>query len=147
MTQQRPGMQHPEEWRKDLNPDPLAGQNVGTPVSPTERGVATAFDLPELHSYLPDLSKEELQSIPVIASGTRLEQGATYMDLCDPTHQEFTATGDMEVESGHWYASKKDVIYQIWNRLIGIEDPERTAETLLLKAAEESPCSHELRCS
>ena len=88
----RPGMQHPAVWRDDLNPNPMAGQNVG------EAG-------PHLE-----------------------EQGATYIDLRDPHRREFTATGDMMASSDNWYVPKAVVDYQLWNRLIGIDNHERLYE-------------------
>jgi hypothetical protein len=52
-----------------------------------------------------------------------LQQDATYVDLCAPSREEFTATGNMTAEPGHAYASKDRVPYEIWNRLIGEEKP------------------------
>ena len=61
----------------------------------------------------------------MVAEGTRLEQGATYVDLHDPHRREFTATGDMTAGPDNWYVPKDAVDHQLWNRLIGIENPER----------------------
>jgi hypothetical protein len=59
----------------------------------------------------------------VIAEGSRLQQGATYVDLTADRLHEFTATGDMSAEKGHAYAPKDRVPYEIWNRLLGEEKP------------------------
>jgi hypothetical protein len=63
-----------------------------------------------------------------VPPGTRLAQGAVYVDLQDQMLREFTATGDMTTESNNWYAPKKEVDYQLWNRLIGIDSPERLGD-------------------
>jgi hypothetical protein len=71
---------------------------------------------------------DELKPIPIVPPGTRLEQGATYVDLQDPRLDEFTATGDMAAGPNNWYVPKSDVDYQLWNRLIGVVNPERLGE-------------------
>ena len=55
----------------------------------------------------------------MLAAGSRLEQGATYLDLLDPTRREFTATGDMTAGDGHAYVAKKRVAYEVWNKRSG----------------------------
>ena len=117
----RPGEQHPEQWREDLNPNRMAGQNVGIGDQPSR----TAYDLKDAHRMLEGITDDGLQQIPVLWPGTRLEQGATYIDLRDPQRREFTATGDMEAGRDNWYVPKSGVDYQLWNRLIGIDNPER----------------------
>ena len=123
----QPGEQHPQEWRGDLNPDALAGQNVGPSSAEDEKGARTAHDVKELHRRLRGFTDDQLKQIPVLARGTRLEQGATYVDLNDPDAREFTATGEMEAGRDNWYVPKSEVDYQLWNRLIGVEDPDRLA--------------------
>ena len=56
--------------------------------------------------------------------GTRLQQGATYLDLRNPHCEEFTALGGMVADSGHTYVPKDQVPYPLWNRLTGDEKPE-----------------------
>ena len=46
----------------------------------------------------------------------------------DRVEQEFTALGSMEAGTDDWYVAKDAVDYQLWNRLIGIENPERLGE-------------------
>ncbi|MBD2247419.1 hypothetical protein [Nostoc sp. FACHB-888] len=36
-----------------------------------------------------------------------------------------TAMGGMEAGSNNWYVPKTEVSYQLWNRLIGVQNPER----------------------
>jgi hypothetical protein len=123
-----PAAQHPEPWRQDLNPAPFAGQNVGVANPHPEQGGRTAYDVKDAHRRLRDFRDDELQQIPVLAAGSRLEQGATYVDLHDLERGEFTAMGNQEAEHGTWYVPKSAVDYQLWNRLIGVENPERTGE-------------------
>jgi hypothetical protein len=121
----QPGQQHPERWRDDLNPNAMAGQNLGLDNPHPEQGARTAYDLKEVHDTLRDLTDDGLKQIPVLPEGARLEQGATYLDLHDPRRREFTATGDMQAGPGHWLVPKDAVDYQLWNRLRGVEEPER----------------------
>ncbi len=120
----RPGSQHPEPWRHDLNPQGMAGQNVGLaspPVSPPR----TAYDIKDLHGRLRGFRDDVLQSIPVLPPGTRLRQGARYVDLRSPGWTPFTATADMTADETRWYVAKDSVSYPVWNRLTGVENPER----------------------
>lgn len=116
---------HPDEWQRDLNPDHMAGQNIGMPAADREQGLATAHDLKDLHRSLQEFDDEELKQIPVVPQGQRLQQRATYLDLNDLGREEFTATGEMRAGADHCYVPKSEVGYPIWNRLRGIEDPER----------------------
>jgi hypothetical protein len=112
---------HPEEIERDLNPNRLAGQNIGLPDD-----LPNAYDQKELHRTIPEFSDDELKQIRVLPAGGRLKQGATYLDLLDRDRGEFVATGDMEADADHRFVAKNDVPYTLWNRLRGIEDPERT---------------------
>lgn len=116
----RPGSQHPEEYRRDLNPDALEGENKGQPLP-----VRNAVDVKEVSEAHPEYTDDELRQIPIVVQGTRLEQGATYLDLRHPNPKEFTAAGAMEADGKHWYVPKSQVDYRLWNRLIGVERPER----------------------
>jgi hypothetical protein len=88
-------------------------------------GVKTAYDIKSVHRHLQDLPDDDLKEIPILPEGTRLEQGATYIDLRSSHPQEFTATADMVAEPANWYVPKVEVDYQLWNRLIGVHNPER----------------------
>ena len=116
---------HPEEWEDDLNPDRMAGQNIGPQSADRERGLQTAYDLRDVHRSLQQFEDDDLKRIPVVPTGARLQQGATYIDLNDPDREEFTAMGDMQADSGSCYVPKSEVPYPVWNRLIGVENPER----------------------
>jgi hypothetical protein len=116
---------HPDEWQKDLNPDPMAGQNLGTQSSEAEQSGRTAYHLREIHRQLSGFNDDELKQVPVVPKGTRLQQGATYLDLNDRARGEFPATGEMEAGEGNAYVPKNQTPYPVWNRLLGIDDPQR----------------------
>jgi hypothetical protein len=117
---------HLPEWREDLNPDHLAGQNVGGPTADREQGLRTAYDVKQLHRSMSEWGDDDLKRIPVLPEGQRLQQGGTYLDLNDPGRGEFTAMGNMEASPGNAFVPKDQVPYQVWNRLRGIDDVERT---------------------
>jgi hypothetical protein len=124
----RPGEQHPEEYRRDLNPDAMAGQNLGIrgpgPTSDIARS-RSAYDLKDAHRLLQDMDDDVLKGIPILPPGSRLEQGATYLDLADPNPREFTGGGNQTVSPDSWIVPKARCDYNIWNRLIGVTNPER----------------------
>jgi hypothetical protein len=118
-------VKHPPEWERDLNPDRMAGQNIGAEPD-REVELRTAYDVKPLHRAMEGFGDDELKQVPVLPAGERLEQGATYLDLRDPGRGEFTATGDMAAGQENAYVAKDQVPYETWNRLRGIRDPERT---------------------
>ncbi|MEB3357066.1 MAG: hypothetical protein VKK04_10085 [Synechococcales bacterium] len=131
-TPQKPGRPHDQQndqWQQDLNPNPGAGQNIGPSGEQPGRFHRTARDIKDLHDRLGSFSTDELEQIPVLEPGTRLEQGATYLNLNDPGRQEFTAMGDMVVEATNYLVPKSEVGYVLWNRLRGVDNPDRLAES------------------
>jgi hypothetical protein len=121
---QQARQKHPDEWQRDLNPDHLAGQNIG-PGSAGTRASAdrTAFHMRKSGMDLRGMGDDELKQIPVLPDGERLQQGATYVDLYEQPRREFTARGDMSAAAGNAYVPKDRVPYQVWNRLIGEPKP------------------------
>jgi hypothetical protein len=113
----RPGQQHPEEWREDLNPHALAGSNAGAPLWEDE-DYRTAHELKDVHARLRRMRDDDLKQIPIVPAGSRLEQGATYLDLRAEYPAPFTATGGIEAEGGTAYVAKSEVDYQLWNLLL-----------------------------
>jgi len=107
----RPGEQHPERWRADLNPDAVAT------AAPTR----TAHDVKSVHRRLSNLFDDDLKQIPVVPEGTRLEQGATYVDLNNLDNGELVARGDMVAGPGMLYVAKDSVDYVLWNVLTEVE--------------------------
>ena len=114
---------HPPEWQQDLNPNHLAGQNIGQESDARVESEWTAFHLRKRGLDLGGVNDEELKQVPILSEGERLQQGATYADLTHRPPEEFTARGDMTAEAGHAYAPKDRVPYEIWNRLIGEPKP------------------------
>ncbi len=130
MTQRqfRPGEQHPEEYRNDLNPNAMKGQNNSASGPHPEKDARTAYDIKDLHRIIGKITDDNLKQIPVLETGTRLEQGATYVDLRDPARKEFTARADMEAGEYNWYVPKSEVDYQLWNEITGVNDAPRLGE-------------------
>jgi hypothetical protein len=124
----QPGSQHPEEWRHDLNPHTGAGLNNARNDELILSDAPTAYEVKAVHRQFHGFTDDELKRIPIVRPGTRLEQGATYVDLQDEQLREFKATGGMEAGRGHWYVPKSGVDYQLWNQLIGIDNPERVGD-------------------
>ncbi len=81
-----------------------------------------AYDIKELHGRLSQLRDDQLRQIPILANGTPLHQGDTYIDLNDLSAGEFLAAGSREAEAGHYYVSKKELDYEFWNLLTGKAD-------------------------
>lgn len=120
--------QNRDEFDRDLNPDGLPGYNVhGVSRDATWNG-PTAFDVKDAHAYLTGLGDDELKRIPVLPNGTRLEQGATYVNLRERERGEFTATADMRAESRDLLVPKSEVDYRLWNWITGVRDAERLGD-------------------
>ena len=100
IQQPQAGNQHPPEWRGDLSPDHMAGQNVGAVSGDREQGLRTAYDVKELHRGMSEWGDDDLKQIPVLPEGERLQQGSTYLDLNNRGRGEFTAMGNMQASSG-----------------------------------------------
>jgi len=118
-----PGDQHPERYRDDLNPDPTAGQNHGLHTADTVG--PSAYDVKDVHQTWRDFSNADLKQLSILPEGTRLRQGAVYLDLNDPARGEIKALGNMEAGPEHRYVAKDAVPYDLWNALIGVDNPER----------------------
>ncbi|MCU0565540.1 MAG: hypothetical protein MUF49_02970 [Oculatellaceae cyanobacterium Prado106] len=124
----RPNDQKQDEWQQDLNPNPTAGQNHGIETSASAHEYLTADQIKDLHRDLEGYTRDDLRQIIVLPPGSRLEQGAKYIDLKDPERQEFAARGDMEAGSSNYYVPKTEIDYQLWNRLTNVQNPERTGQ-------------------
>jgi hypothetical protein len=118
--------QHPGEYQSDLNPNAMAGQNLGPQGSHPDNAARTMRDVKALHARYREWSDSDLQQVPVLSPGSRLEQGATYIDLDEAEPREFTATGDLQAAASQHIVAKSSVPYEVWNRLLGIENAART---------------------
>ena len=113
------------ELDRDLHKDIPAGQNLGSDMPQSENLGLSADALKDLHTRLPGLTDAELKSIPIEPEGYRLREGSTYVNLRDPDLKPFVATGGMQVEPGDAIAPKSATDYLVWNRIVGVETPER----------------------
>jgi hypothetical protein len=111
------------DWDADLHPDRGAGQNHGRAPSDRELMIPTAFDVKDVHRALREFNDEELKQIPILPEGTRLQQGATYVDLAAPRREEVKYNAGKQVEANELFVPKDRVPYWIWNRLIGEPKP------------------------
>ena len=109
-----------DDYQRDLHPDAGAEQS--------DERIITAYDCKEAHQRWSHFNDGELKQIPVLAQGTRLRQGSTYLDLYANPPQEFRAAGGQTAGQYNLYVPKSETDYQLWNRLIGIDNPERTGD-------------------
>lgn len=72
----------------------------------------------EVREQLPELAHDLLGRLSIVNTGTRLDQGGTYLDLNAREQGPFTALGGQEAEANNRYVSKKDTDYELWNMLI-----------------------------
>lgn len=112
-------------YADELRPHDHAGENWGTRGPHPELMAKTAYDVKGVHDAFDGWSDDDLKQIPILPEGSRLEQGATYIDLKLFEPREFSARADMSATSDNWYVLKSSVPYPLWNRLIGVENPER----------------------
>ena len=116
-----------EDYSEDLNPDEFAGEDHGPQGKISAFGL-TAADIKELRNTLADLTDDELKNIPIVPLGSRLEQGAKYIDLQHLEQGEFTASAGMVSDEDHYYVPKKETDYLLWNRMNQVDTPERLDE-------------------
>jgi hypothetical protein len=116
---------NPERWERDLDPDRLAGQKIGPADGEREVPLRTAYDVRLAHHALDDFANDELRQVPILEAGSRLQQGATYVDLVDASREPFRATGDMVARDSNLYVPKDRVPYALWKRIIGEHHAER----------------------
>jgi len=110
---------HSDVWQEDLNPDRLAGQNIGLTSEAAQTSERTAFHLRKRGHEVRGLDDNDLKQMPVLAEGARLQQGATYVNLADEPPHEFRAAGNVTAQPGDAYVPKDRVPYEVWNRLLG----------------------------
>lgn len=126
--QPEPHHQQSEDFVDDLRPDNLAGENHGPQELSREYGLS-AYDIKDLYTKLADLTDDELRNIVIVPVGSRLEQGAKYIDLQHLELGEFVALANMVADEDHYYVAKKETDYVIWNRLNEVTNPARLDES------------------
>jgi hypothetical protein len=105
---------------------PTAGAGAeenGAGTAEREVQLRTAYDVKEIHRSLSGFSDDDLKQIPILPEGTRLEQGATYIDLAEERPSEVKVNAGVVARAGQYYVPKDRVPYTIWNRLIGEVKP------------------------
>lgn len=75
-----------------------------------------------LHETLDMLSGEELNRLAVLEEGAALDQGAVYLNLNDMGRGPYKALGGTQVGRGERIVAKRDVDYELWNRLVGQDE-------------------------
>ena len=114
------------EWKDDLHPNARDIQREKEEKRAPDKFGLTAEAIKALQQgALRDLTDEQLKAITVLPVGSRLRQGATYLDLNDPQRQPFTAMGAMIAGENNYYVPKDNIDYTLWNRLTGVTNPER----------------------
>jgi len=120
--------QHDVDFSRDLNANDRTGENHGQNQTLLP-GALSADELKSMHAILADLTDDELKNITILPAGTRLEQGAKYIDLRHLEQGEFVATSNMVADVVNAYVPKKETDYLLWNRLNQVETPARLDET------------------
>jgi hypothetical protein len=114
----RPEAKHPEPYQQDLNPDASKGMNWGLAgPHPEKNECRTAKDVKEVHDLLSEIRDDELDTIPILPAGSRLEANATYLNLREMPPKRFTAGGDEQLGENDLVIPKSEVDYELWNRL------------------------------
>ena len=119
---------HPPEWRTDLNPERMEGQNIGASSKNNDSLAPTAADIGVLAGRLNGFTRDELSQIPIVPAGTKLKQGAVYLDMRIPSPVPFTATADITATEMNYYAPKAEIPYELWNRLVAALGPATMGE-------------------
>jgi hypothetical protein len=79
----------------------------------------------QVHTMLSTLTSDELDRLPILEPGVRLEQGGTYLNLNDLASGPFKAIGGHEATKDDRIVAKRDTDYELWNRLAGDDrEPE-----------------------
>lgn len=110
-----PEDKHPSEYQKDLGPDASKGINRGEIGEPP---TMTARDSKQAQAILDNFSDDELRKVPILHQGSRLEAGAKYLKLARGARVEIQALGDEEVREDELIVPKKEIAFDLWNRLV-----------------------------
>ena len=108
-----------DDFDQDLRPNEFAGENSGADTAQNEKSAPSAYSHKELHDRFPGLSSADLKNIPILPAGTRLDQGATYLDLNNIEKGEYSAVSNETVGDKDYIVPKTEVGYPLWNRLTG----------------------------
>jgi hypothetical protein len=109
------------------SPKAVKSEQNGVGDTDRETRLLTAYDVKEIHRSLSAFSDDDLKQIPIVAEGTHLEQGGTYIDLAEERPSEVKVNAGVVARAGNYYVPKNRVPYTIWNRLIGEAKPGQEA--------------------
>jgi hypothetical protein len=132
---------HPNEWERDLNPMRMEGQNSRSSPTGSDPRARTAGDIKALSGKLAEFTHDQLAAIPIVPVGTKLKQGAVYLDLRHPQPAPFTATAEMVAQETNYYTPKAEVPYEYWNRLVELLSPAQLPEAAARQAPDTQPFS------
>ncbi|MBJ7600555.1 MAG: hypothetical protein JF888_01025 [Candidatus Dormibacteraeota bacterium] len=107
------GIEEKDDFSEDLN------KAAAAPEAGDVEATVSATELKDAHELFPQLDSAELEQLPILKPGTRLEQGAVYLDLSKLARGPFKAIGGQEAPEGHLYVSKRDLDHEMWKRLTG----------------------------
>ena len=107
---------------EDLTANDRAGMNIGMEGQHPEWEGQSGASVKELHTSLADLTNDQLAQLTILPEGSRLKQGAKYLDLEHLDQGEFIATAQMSVEPGQRLVAKHDTDYPLWDRLSGVAE-------------------------
>jgi len=116
------------DFTRDLDAHDRTGEDHGENQTLLP-GAISADEIKSMHTILADLTDDELKNITILPSGTRLEQGAKYIDLRHLEQGEFVARSNMVADFDNAYVPKKETDYLLWNRLNQVETAVRLDET------------------
>jgi hypothetical protein len=118
-----PEDKHPEPYQSDLNPQASGGLNYGQEGA--KISTRPAIEFKDLHEFLPSFTPDELREMHILEEGARLETKAAYINLAEENPTEFQAMGSEEAGPRDLYLAKKDMPYQLWNKLMERFKPNR----------------------
>jgi len=116
------------DFDRDLDAHDRTGEDHGENQT-LLAGADSADDIKSMHTILADLTDDELKNITILPAGTRLEQGAKYIDLRNLEQGEFVARSNMVADELNAFVPKKETDYLLWNRLNQVANPARLDET------------------
>jgi hypothetical protein len=104
---------------EDLTANDRAGMNIGMEGQHSEWEGRSGASVKELHTSLAGLTNDQLEQLVVLPEGSRLKQGAKYLDLEHLEDGGFIATAGMSVKPGQRLIAKHNTGYLVWDRLSG----------------------------
>jgi hypothetical protein len=107
---------------EDLTATDRAGMNHGMEGQHPEWEGQSGASVKELRTRLANLTNDELKQLTILPEGSRLKQGAKYLDLERLERGEVVATAGMSVKPGQRLIAKHDTDYLLWDRLSGVAE-------------------------